>query len=93
VTPLPKWMNGISSYSMWWVLIHEDMWRHHGDRNYLESQKPYLAWTKDATRIDELVPEGKKDIHGDCGAYCYEGFRHSLCHGWASGPTARSARG
>lgn len=253
VTPLPKWMNGISSYSMWWVLIHEEMWRHHGDRDYLEAQKPYLAallerlaalvgpdgkeridgmrfldwpsspnqqgvtaglqgllvmtldsgarlmtvlgddrvagvcraaadrgrnvmpdangsksgaallalagmrdapetadtvllpggaagvstfygfyvldalakagradaaldlirtywggmldlgattfwedfdlaWTKDATRIDELVPEGKKDIHGDCGAYCYEGFRHSLCHGWASGPTAWLSR-
>jgi hypothetical protein len=47
-----------------------------------------LAWTPNAARIDELVPAGKKDIHGDFGAYCYEGFRHSLCHGWASGPTA-----
>jgi hypothetical protein len=27
-------------------------------------------------------------LHGDFGAYCYLGFRHSLCHGWASGPTA-----
>lgn len=47
-----------------------------------------LEWTKNAGRIDEFVPEGKKDIHGDFGAYCYPGFRHSLCHGWASGPTA-----
>ncbi len=47
-----------------------------------------LQWTQDAARIDELVPEGKKDIHGDFGNYCYKGFRHSLCHGWASGPTA-----
>ena len=47
-----------------------------------------LAWTENAGRIDELVPAGKKDLHGDFGAYCYEGFRHSLCHGWASGPTA-----
>jgi hypothetical protein len=47
-----------------------------------------LAWTKNAARIDELVPPGKKDIHGDFGNYCYLGFRHSLCHGWASGPTA-----
>ncbi|MFC1739239.1 alpha-L-rhamnosidase C-terminal domain-containing protein [Planctomycetota bacterium] len=46
-----------------------------------------LDWTDNAARIDELVPEGKKDIHGDFGAYCYKGFRHSLCHGWASGPT------
>jgi len=45
-----------------------------------------LAWTENAAPIDEPVPEGKKDIHGDFGAFCYEGFRHSLCHGWASGP-------
>lgn len=47
-----------------------------------------LDWLPNAAGIDELVPEGKKDIHGDFGAYCYERFRHSLCHGWASGPTA-----
>lgn len=46
-----------------------------------------LDWLKNAGRIDELVPPGKKDIHGDYGAYCYIGFRHSLCHGWSSGPT------
>jgi alpha-L-rhamnosidase len=249
VTPVTEWMNGISSYSMWWVLIHEDLWMHLGDRSYLEAQQPYLTallrrlagligpdgreridgmrfldwpssanpqgvtaglqallvmtlesgvrlmttlgdtdtarvcadaadrgrrvvpdpngsksgaallslaglrdarqtsntvlkpggvrdvstfygfyvlqalakageittamefirtywgamldlgattfwedfnleWTNNAARIDELVPPGRKDIHGDFGAYCYEGFRHSLCHGWASGPTA-----
>lgn len=249
ITPVTEWMNGISSYSMWWVLIHEEWWQHHGDRVYLEKQKPYLQalmkklagliaedghekidgtrfldwpsspnkqgvtaglqgllvmtlesgarllttlddadtarlctdaaargrkivpsvngsksgaallalagmtdakktadevlkvggakdlstfygfyvlqalakagemdaaldivqtywgamldrgattfwedfnldWLTDSARIDELVPEGKKDLHGDFGAYCYEGFRHSFCHGWASGPTA-----
>ncbi len=249
VTPVTEWMNGISSYSMWWVLIHEQWWMHHGDRAYLAEQRPYLqallkklaaligpdgreridgmrfldwpsspnqqgvtaglqgllvmtlesgarlmtvlndaptamlcresaargrqivpavnasksgaallalagltdakktahdvlkvggpknistfygyyvlqalakagetdtaldfisrywgamldlgattfwedfdfAWTENASRIDELVPAGKKDVHGGYGAYCYIGFRHSLCHGWASGPTA-----
>lgn len=44
-------------------------------------------WLPNAGRIDELVPPGKKDIHADYGAYCYKGFRLSLCHGWASGPT------
>jgi len=249
LTPPTDWMNGISSYSMWWVLIQEDMWMHHGNRAYLEAQRDYLAkllrqlatfvgtngseqldgmrfldwptfenkaavheglqamltmtmesgarlttalsdeataklcrdtatklgqhkpessgrkspaallalagaqsprevadkvlkvngpsdlstfygfyvlqalaksgdantaldfistywggmldngattfwedfdlaWTNHAARIDELVPPGKKDIHGDYGAHCYIGFRHSLCHGWASGPTA-----
>lgn len=47
-----------------------------------------MEWLPDASRIDEPVPAGKKDIHGDYGAYCYKGFRHSLCHGWASGPTS-----
>jgi hypothetical protein len=47
-----------------------------------------LDWTENAAGIDEFVPEGKKDIHSDFGAYCYLNLRHSLCHGWASGPTA-----
>ena len=46
-----------------------------------------LAWLEQAGRIDALTPPGKKDLHGDFGNYCYKGFRHSLCHGWASGPT------
>ena len=248
LTPLPGWMNGISTYSMWWILIHRDWYLHHGNLAYLKEQKPYLTellklliqkidennsetldgvrfldwpssenkpgihaglqamlvmslsagadlsrllddqatakqcdaavarlrknvpdpgdskqgaallalsglmpaakanqqvlavngahdfstfygyyilqaqakagdyqtaldnirtfwggmldlgattfwedfnldWVTNAGRIDELVSAGKKDIHGDCGAYCYVGFRHSLAHGWASGPT------
>lgn len=47
-----------------------------------------LNWMENAGRIDEFVPEGKKDIHRDYGDYCYKGFRHSLCHGWASEPTS-----
>lgn len=46
-----------------------------------------IDWVPEAAPIDNLVPEGKKDIHGDFGAHCYKGFRHSLCHGWASAPT------
>jgi hypothetical protein len=47
-----------------------------------------LDWLENAAGIDDIVPEGKKDIHADFGAYCYKNLRHSLCHGWASGPTA-----
>ena len=46
-----------------------------------------LDWTHNAARLDDFVPEGKDDIHGDFGDYCYPSFRHSFCHGWASGPT------
>lgn len=43
---------------------------------------------ENSSRIDELTPKNKFDIHGDFGEYCYVGYRHSLCHGWASGPTS-----
>jgi alpha-L-rhamnosidase len=42
ITPLPKWMNGISSYSLWWVLIHRCWYQYHGNRDYLEKQRGYL---------------------------------------------------
>lgn len=249
VTPLPGWMSGISTYSMWWIILHHDWYMHHGDLNYLKEQQAYLAglvaqitakvdslgrehmdgnrfldwpssqdavaihaglqamtkwslstavklaeilgdqhtreiaentlsrmekytpdrgttkqaaalmaitdllmaqeadrqvisvggaenfstfygyymlqamakagnytgamdviktywggmldlgattfwedfnikWMQNAGRIDELVPTGKIDVHAKYGDYCYIGYRHSLCHGWASGPTA-----
>ena len=36
---------------------------------------------------ERLVP-GKRDLHADCGAFCYKSLRHSLCHGWAGGAAA-----
>ncbi|MBQ8804355.1 MAG: hypothetical protein IJZ53_12020 [Tyzzerella sp.] len=48
----------------------------------------HMDWLEGSGRIDELPKEGEKDIHGDYGAFCYKGFRHSLCHGWASGVLA-----
>jgi hypothetical protein len=47
-----------------------------------------VAWLEDSGSIDAFPEEGQKDIHGDFGAFCYEGFRHSLCHGWSSGVLA-----
>ena len=47
-----------------------------------------IDWMKNAGRIDEVTPEGKVDVHSAYGNYCYKGFRHSFCHGWASGPTS-----
>ena len=47
-----------------------------------------IKWAEGACPIDE-VPDGtRSDVHGDNGNYCYKGFRHSLCHGWSSGPVA-----
>jgi len=47
-----------------------------------------IDWMKNGARIDEMVPDGKVDVHASYGGYCYKGFRHSFCHGWASGPTS-----
>lgn len=47
-----------------------------------------IDWMKNAARIDEVVPDGKVDVHSSYGGYCYKQFRHSFCHGWASGPTS-----
>jgi alpha-L-rhamnosidase len=47
-----------------------------------------IDWMKNAGRIDELPSVNKVDVHATYGNYCYKGFRHSFCHGWASGPTS-----
>jgi hypothetical protein len=44
-----------------------------------------IRWADNAGSIDEFPREGQRDIHGDFGAHCYIGFRHSLCHGWSAG--------
>lgn len=47
-----------------------------------------LDWAPGSLGLDAIVPEGGQSIHANFGNYCYKGLRHSLCHGWASGPTA-----
>jgi hypothetical protein len=44
-----------------------------------------IEWAKGSCKVDEFPKAGEKDIHGDFGAFCYKGFRHSLCHGWSAG--------
>lgn len=47
-----------------------------------------IQWMEGSSRIDALPAPNTKDIHGDHGRFCYEGFRHSLCHGWSAGVLA-----
>jgi len=63
LTPLPNWMNGISSYSMWWILIQRDWYNYQGNLDYLKQQKDYLAalLRQLATKID---PSGKETLNG-----------------------------
>ena len=45
-----------------------------------------IDWMKECPQgLAEIPVSGKKNIHRDYGKFCYTGFRHSLCHGWASG--------
>src|SRR5680860_895808 len=52
--PLPQWMNGISSYSMWWILIHENWYDYHGNLEYLKEQELYMT----AKQLSKHHPEG-----------------------------------
>ena len=45
-----------------------------------------MDWAHKASPVDRLPSPGESDVHGDNGAHCYIGFRHSLCHGWSAGP-------
>lgn len=47
-----------------------------------------IDWMKDAGRIDRMPQKGKVDVHARYGAFCYQGLRHSFCHGWSSGVVA-----
>lgn len=42
-TPMPNWMNGLPSYSMWWVKIHRDFYFDSGNYEYLSEQKDYIV--------------------------------------------------
>ena len=42
-TPVDSWMNGICSYSLWWIIIHHHLYWYYGDKEYLAEQKDYLA--------------------------------------------------
>lgn len=47
-----------------------------------------LDWLREGARIDKILEPGEYDIVAENGRYCYQGLRHSLCHGWGSGPAA-----
>ncbi|MEA4980322.1 MAG: alpha-L-rhamnosidase C-terminal domain-containing protein, partial [Petrimonas sp.] len=61
-TPLPGWMNGISSYSLWWIIIHRDLYLHQGDMAYLKAQQAYLK--KLIPQITAKVAGGKENLDG-----------------------------
>ena len=61
-TPLPGWMNSISSYSLWWIIVHRDLYLHHGDIDYLKEQQSYLSTLLE--QIISKVNNGKEALDG-----------------------------
>ncbi len=62
-TPLPGWMNGISSYSLWWIITHRDFYRYHGDLNYLKEQQQYMTALIDQI-VSKINPNGREILDG-----------------------------
>ncbi|MBK5719606.1 alpha-L-rhamnosidase [Dysgonomonas sp. Marseille-P4677] len=61
-TPLPGWMNGMCSYSLWWIIIHCDLYNYQGDYNYLKQQYPYLEGLVE--QVIRNIDGNKENLHG-----------------------------
>lgn len=61
-TPLPAFMNGIPSYSMWWVLMQYDWYLFHGRIDYLNEQKSYLISLLDVLSM-YVDAQGAEQLH------------------------------
>lgn len=62
-TPLPGWMNNISSYSLWWIISHRDLYLYNGDLDYLKSQQTYLSALIQQI-MTKIGPDGKENLDG-----------------------------
>ena len=51
--PLPRWFNGMSSYSLWYLIIQHDWFMHGGDRDFLMRHHDYITGLVD--KIAALV--------------------------------------
>jgi len=63
ITKLPAYMNGISSYSMWWVLIQHQWYMNNGDIKYLQKNKDYIYATLDLLE-KKIGEDGKENLNG-----------------------------
>ncbi len=62
-TPLPGWMNGMSSYSLWWIITHRDFYLYNGDLDYLKEQQSYLTNLIHQIRT-KISANGKENLDG-----------------------------
>ena len=57
--PLPKWMNGMSAYSLWYLIIQNDWYKHSGDMNFLNKHKAYILGLID--QIESKIDDNGKE--------------------------------
>lgn len=64
ITPSNEWMNGISSYSMWWLLIQHQYYMNTGNLDYLKKHQDYIfeLLSKLEGKIDR---KGKETLDGN----------------------------
>jgi alpha-L-rhamnosidase len=63
ITKLPEYMNGISSYSMWWVLIQYQWYMNNGDVDYLQENQECIYATLDLLE-KKIEADGKENLDG-----------------------------
>ncbi len=61
--PIPQWMNGISAYSMWWVIIQHDWHLYQGNLPYLKQQESYLMPLLNLL-MSKIDSTGKETLNG-----------------------------
>ena len=55
LSPLPKFMNGIYTYSMWWIIILADYYKDFGCKEFVKKQLNYFVGLLDV--LDGLIDE------------------------------------
>jgi hypothetical protein len=63
ITKLPEYMNGISSYSMWWILIHYQWYLNNGYLAYLQENQEYIYSLLDLLE-KKMDVDGKENLDG-----------------------------
>ena len=63
-TPLPKWMNGIPAYSLWWLIILADEFKYSGDKSLFVKYIPYVKGLIEQISLSVKELQGpRRDLH------------------------------
>ncbi len=60
--PLPNWMNGMTSYSFWYLIIHHDWYMQNADYAFMDKHRKYIMGLID--QIDSNIQEDGTETMG-----------------------------